>query len=276
MEKIKITVAVIAKNEEANIARCLGSVKWADEIVVVDGFSTDRTAEIAASMGAKIVQRKFSGSFADERNAAMDNARHNWVLHIDADDVVTEDFRQKLGPSLSESEDIFVFKFRRRNFFLGHSMDHGGFHHYIPNLVNKKHVRYEGRIHEVPVYAGKEGVIDADIEHYPFNSIAQFIERQSRYSDIASREMFSEKGGLSDKEIKKNLTGRTFKIFWKSYVRKQGYREGLYGLVFAALFAFINFMKWAKYWELCRKEKGPGPVSGNSRSGSDRFPFGKV
>ena len=250
MEKLKITVAVITKNEEANIARCLDSVKWADDVVVVDGFSTDRTADIAGSLGAKVVQRKFSGSFADERNTAMDNARNDWVLHIDADDVVTEAFRQKLGPVLSGSGDIVVYKFRRRNFFLGHSMDHGGFHHYIPNLVNKKHVRYEGRIHEVPVYKGKEGTIDADIEHYPFTSISQFIERQSRYSDIASREMFKEKGALSDKEIRKNMIGKTLKIFWKSYVKKQGYKEGLYGLVFAILFAFINFMKWAKYWEL--------------------------
>jgi (heptosyl)LPS beta-1,4-glucosyltransferase len=263
MEKLKITVAVITKNEESNIAKCLDSVKWADEVVVVDGFSTDRTAEIARSTGAKVVQRKFSGSFADERNAALDNARNDWVLHIDADDVVTEDFRNKLSLALSKKEDVAVYKFRRRNFFLGHSMDRGGFHHYIPNLVNKKYVRYEGRIHEVPVYEGREGAINADIEHYPFASISQFIERQNRYSDIASREMFKEKGALSGKEIRKNLINKSFKIFWKSYVRKQGYKEGLYGLVFAVLFAFINFMKWAKYWELMTyavdKEKGSDP-----------------
>lgn len=256
MEKLKITVAVITKNEEANIAKCLDSVKWADEVVVVDGFSTDRTVEIAKTMGAKVVGHKFSGSFADERNTAMDNSANDWVLHIDADDVVTEDFRSKLAAALSKKEDVVVYKFRRRNFFLGHSMDHGGFHHYIPNLVNKKHVRYEGRIHEVPVYKGEEGTIDGDIEHYPFNSIAQFIERQSRYSDIASREMFKEKGALPDKEIRKNMIGKSIKIFWKSYVKKQGYKEGTYGLVFAILFAFINFMKWAKYWDLCQKEKG--------------------
>ena len=251
---MKISIVIIAKNEEKKIARCLESIRWADDIIVVDGFSADKTCDIARSYGANVIQHKFTGSFADDRNIGMERARNDWVLQLDADEVVTEGFRQKAEEVLSKKEDAAVYKFRRKNFFLSRSMDHGGFHHYIPNLVNKNLVRFEGDIHETPVYKGKEGIIEADIEHYPFDSIGQFIERQNRYTDIAANGLFKKEGILNEREIKKNLVNKSFKIFWKSYIKKQGYKEGVYGLVFAILFALINFMKWAKYWEMAKNE----------------------
>ncbi len=253
MNDPKVTVAVITKNEEKNIARCLESIKWADEIIVVDGYSTDKTAEIARSYGAKVVLHKFTGRFADDRNEGMKNASNDWVLHIDADDVVTDNFKDRMYETLRSGSGKAAYKFRRRNYFLGHSMDHGGFHHYIPNLVNQRYCRYEGDIHEVPVCQGETGLIEADIEHWPFSTIGQFVERQNRYSDIAAKDIFNKEGVLTDRNIRKGMIARSLKIFWKSYVKKQGYKEGIYGLVFAILFAFINFLKWAKYWELVKE-----------------------
>ena len=255
MEKMPVTVVVIAKNAQAKIARCLESVQWADEIIVIDGFSSDRTAAISGSFGAKVIQHKFTGTFADDRNLGMEHARNDWVLQLYADEIVTAEFRGKLAEKLARKENFAVYKFRRRNFFLGHSMDHGGFHHYIPNLVNKRCVKFGGAIHEIPIYSGSESIIEADIEHYPFDSIAQFIERQNRYSDIAAKELFEKDRMLSDREIRKGLVNRSFKVFWKSYFKKRGYKDGFYGLIFAILFSFINFMKWAKYWEMIKNEK---------------------
>lgn len=255
VEKINITVAIITKNEERHIAKCLEAIRWADDVVVVDGFSTDKTAEIARSMGARVIEHKFSGSFADERNTGNDNAKHDWVLHIDADDRVTDGFRDILSSTLAKKEDVVIYKFRRRNFFLGHSMDHGGFHHFIPNLVNKRFVAYAGDVHEMPVYKGVMGTINADINHYPFDSIDQFVTRQSRYAAIAAKKMLDTDGVMDDRQVKKGLINKTFKVFWKSYVKKQGYKDGIYGLVFGVLFAFINFLKWAKYWELVKKDE---------------------
>lgn len=249
---MKISVVIIAKNEEKKIARCLESVKWADEAIVVDGFSADKTPDIARSFGAKVIQHKFTGSFADDRNAGMDEARNDWVLQMDADEIVTADFAKKAEEAISAANNTAAFKFRRVNFFLGHSMDHGGFHHYIPNLVNKRLVRFEGQVHEVPVCNGDISTLCADIEHHPFDSLSQFILRQDRYAAIAAAELFKKEGVLPEKDIRKNLTGKTFKVFFKSYFKKQGYKEGVYGLVFAVLFAFINFLKWAKYWELVK------------------------
>lgn len=247
---MKISAVIIAKNEERKIARCLESLKGSSEVIVVDGFSTDRTVEIANAFGAKVVQRKFTGSFADERNAGMENTANDWVLHLDADEVVTKGFWDEV--ERKEEGEAVVYKFRRKNFFLGHSMDHGGFHHYIPNLVNKRFVKFEGDVHESPVYKGQEGIIDADIEHHPFDSISQFIDRQNRYTDIAAKDLFRKNGRMPDKDIKKEMVNRSLKLFWKSYIKKQGYKEGMYGLVFAILFAWINFLKWSKYWEMVK------------------------
>lgn len=251
MDKLKVSAVIIAKNEEKNIGRCLESIRWADEVIVVDGFSTDKTVEISRSHGAKVIQHAFSGAFADDRNIGNDNAKNDWILQLDADDVVTEDFRKKLALLLDKKESFNVYKFRRKNFFLGHPMDHGGFHHYIPNLIKKGAVRYEGVVHEVPVYKGEMGLLDADIEHYPFQTIGQFVARQNRYTDIAAEELVKSHGVLKERDIRKNMIGKSFKVFWKSYVKKEGYKEGFYGLIFGILFAFINFLKWAKYRELC-------------------------
>jgi len=249
MEKLPVSVVIIAKNEEKKIGRCLDSVRWADEVIVVDGLSRDRTVEIASSAGAKVVPHEFTGAFADDRNLGMETARNEWVLQLDADDVVTDAFRARLEEMLSRKSDVPVYKFRRRNFFLGHPMDHGGFCHYLPNLLRRT-VRYEGKVHEVPSTKGAVGTIEADVDHFPFDSLGQFVERQNRYSDIAAADLFGKEGSMDEKKIRSGMLGRSFKIFWKSYVKKQGYKEGLYGLVFAILFAFINFLKWAKYWHL--------------------------
>ncbi|MFH1790372.1 MAG: glycosyltransferase family 2 protein [Candidatus Omnitrophota bacterium] len=255
MRKSRITAAIITKNEERHIVSCIERIKgWADEVIIVDGFSGDRTAELAETMGARVIRHRFEGDFSKERNIGMENASGDWVLHLDADDRVTEAFKDACDGVIDDSDGIDAYKFRRRNCFLGHFMEHGGFCHFIPNLVRRGRVVFEGALHERPVYEGGTGEINADIEHYPFDTIEQFVDRQNRYSTIEAKRMFAERGKGDLKIVRKNAAGRTFKIFWKIYVKKKGYRDGMYGLIFAALFAFTNFMVWTKYWELCVKE----------------------
>jgi len=255
-KKLSVTVSIIAKNEEENIRHCLESVEWADEIIVVDGYSTDKTPTIAASFGAKVIRHEFGGSFAEERNIGMREAANDWVLHIDADDIVTEDFVKKLEDRLERgTEDITVFKFRRKNFFLDHCMEHGGWHHFVPNLVRKGETRYEGKVHEVPVTQGKIGVIKADIEHYPFKTVSQFVGKQNRYTTIKARELFENEGLMSDRVIRGRMRSKAMRTFWKSYIKKGGFREGFYGFLFAFLFSMIDVLLWAKIWHLCYEEK---------------------
>jgi len=254
MRKTKITAAIITKNEEKNISSCIQTVKdWADEVIVVDGYSNDNTASNAERLGAKVVKHRFEGDFSKERNVAQDNAQGDWVLHLDADERVTQEFKDAVDNVIDKSSEIDAYKFKRKNFFLGHAMLHGGFCHYIPNLVRRKTVRFEGALHERPAYKGKTGVIEADIEHYPFDSISQFVERHNRYSSVEAEKIYKEEGKSKLPEARKNITRRTFKLFWKMYVKKKGYKEGTYGLIFSVLFAVTNFLIWAKYWALCQK-----------------------
>ena len=250
--KSKITVAVITKNEEKNIKGCIESVRgWADEVIVVDGCSEDKTAEIATALDAKVIEHRFEGSFAQERNISMKNTKSEWVLHIDADDRVTEEFKNTVDETIDKDESVDVYKFRRKSFFLGHFMEHGGWYHYVPNLVRRDRVEFEGVLHEKPVYSGRAVEISADIEHYPYDSIAQFIERHNRYSTLEAGRIFKDIGWSKIALVQKNAIGKSFKIFWKIYVKKKGYKEGIYGMVFAILFAFMNFLVCIKYWELC-------------------------
>lgn len=255
MSRSAFTIVIITKNEEDKIARCLESVKWADEIVVVDGFSTDRTVEICKRYGAKVIQHRFEGDFGQERNIGIDNSSGDWILQLDADEVVTEDFRNKIIKILNEEKEFVAYKFLRKNFFLGHFMRYGGWYHYSLHFFKKGFARYKGKVHHELIVDGKIGILNAELEHYPFQDLSQFIARQNRYTTHEAKEIVDLKGELDRKEIRYNVMMKPAKLFWKFYVKKKGFREGMYGLVFSVLFAWVHFLKWAKCWELTRKSR---------------------
>ncbi len=247
-----LSAVVLTKNEEPRIARCLASVRWADEIIVVDGMSTDRTVEICRRFGARVVPHAFEGSFAQERNLGMDHAGGDWVLQIDADDVVTPAFRAVVERLLADTPSHAAFKFRRKSYLMGRFMRYGGWHHYLPNLVRRDAVRYEGVVHERPIVRGTIGQLEADVEHHPCDSLSEFLTRHNRYTTLAASELWRLQPMISQRQLRTLLIRRPWKTFWKSYVKKGGFREGLHGLVFAMFFAGVEFLKWAKYWEAGR------------------------
>ena len=250
--RARLSVVVLTKNEEDKIARCLESVRWADEIVVVDGLSTDRTVEICRQYGATVISRPFSGSFGEERNVGADAASGEWIVQLDGDDVVTEELREAIGRILTEGTSHAAFQIRRKSNFLGHWMMHGGWYYHYYTLYRKSACQFEGRVHHVLKIRGTAGVIEAPILHYPFTSLEQFVARHNRYTSLEAQEMLDTQGVLDRRLVRYQLTWRPLKLFWKSYVKKQGFREGWYGLVFATLYAWVHFLKWAKCWELVR------------------------
>ena len=247
-ERQRLSVVVIARNEERRIGRCLSSVQWADELIVVDGQSEDRTAEICRQMGARVVSHPFEGSFAKERNLGMEHATHEWVLQLDADDVVTLAFRDAVSRLLSAPQPHEAFKFRRKSYLMGRFMRYGGWHHYLPNLVRRT-VRYEGLVHEQPVIQGTIGQLDADVEHHPCDDLTAFLDRHNRYSTLKAQELAGRGERLTEAQWRARLLRKPWKTFWKAYVKKQGFREGMHGLVFALYFAGVELIRWAKVWE---------------------------
>ena len=257
--RARVSAVVLTKNEEARIARCLESIRWVDEIIVVDGLSTDRTVEICRQYGARVIPHLFSGDFGEERNIGSDAASSEWLIQLDADDVVSEPLRQAIEGVLKEGTPHAAFQIRRQNNFLGHWMMRGGWYHYYPHFYRRAACRFEGRVHHLLKITGTTGTLEAAVLHYPFTTLEQFVIRQNRYTSLEAKEILDRQGVLDPRVVRYQLTWRPLKLFWKSYVKKHGFREGWYGLVFAILYAWVHFLKWAKYWELVRDRYQPEP-----------------
>ena len=141
----------------------------------------------------------------------------------------------------------------RLQYFLGKPLLYGGRYHSIVNFFKRGKVRFEGKVHHLVKVNGKIGELDAPVEHYPFNSIAEFLQKQDRYTDFEAKEMFEKFKNSKLIEIKYNLVIKPIKLFLKAYFKKKGYKDGILGLIFCILFSWSYFLKWAKYWELCQK-----------------------
>lgn len=244
-----IAVAIPSKNSEKKIGNCLASVAgWADEIIILDSESMDNTVKIAESYGAKVYSHPFLGTWAKERNFGAEHAKSEWILSLDTDEIVPEEFKKECGRILPKTK-YAAFKFIRKNFFLGHFFKYGGWYHRSQHLFKRGYAHYEGMLHETMIVNGETGELDAEILHYPFDSLAEFIERHNRYTGIQAQEIIATDKSLSMKKIKYNLTWKPLKLFKKMYLNKKGYKEGMYGFIFVMLFAWSHFLKWAKVWE---------------------------
>lgn len=251
--------AVIMTKDCAELVRgTLESVKgWVDEIVVIDGFSRDNTVEVCREYTDKVFQNKWDGyRFCTERNLGTQKATSDWCLHIDPDERATPAFRDAALNLLKKGTPHSAFEFRKKNYFLGHFMRHGGWYHYSLHFFRRDKGVYDGVIHESLRVKGSIGKMEAAIEHFPFTSISQFVNRHNGYSKREALAEKEEKGVLPEKEVLFNLKKKPLKRFFKFYVRKQGFLDGTVGLIFSVLFAWVHFMNWAKYWELVNDKYG--------------------
>jgi len=246
----------MTKDSDASVRGTLESVAgWVDEIIVVDGYSTDGTVQICRQYTDKIIQNRWDGyRFCTERNLGTANATADWCLHIDPDERATPEFRQAVLGVLGRGTPHSAFEFRKRNYFLDKWMRHGGWYHYSLHLFRRDKGIYEGVIHETLKVDGTVGRIEAVVEHYPFKSIGQFVNRHNGYSKREALALEEERGAVSDREIAGNLYRRPLKRFFKFYFKKRGFLDGAHGLIFSILFAWVHFINWAKYWELIQRE----------------------
>lgn len=252
-----VSAVVMTMNSEAIVEGTLLSVKdWVDEIVVLDGVSSDRTVEICKKHGAKVFQNKWDRrAFSTERNLGTSHATMDWCLHIDPDERATPAFRDAVLKILAKGTPHAAFEFRKKNFFMGKWMKRGGWYHYSLHFFRRGKGRYEGVIHESLKVDGTIGRIEAPVEHYPFTSFSQFVQRHNWYSQLEAREELQERGRLSEGELQYELRTKPIKRFWKFFLKKRAFLDGAHGFIFSVLYAWVHFINWAKYWELREKEK---------------------
>ncbi|MCK6622190.1 MAG: glycosyltransferase family 2 protein [Calditrichaceae bacterium] len=252
---MKISVVIITYNEEKNIERCLRSVQnVADEIVVVDSFSTDHTREICEKFGAKIFQRKWQG-YSHTKNFGNEMANYDQVLSIDADEALTPDLEASILKLKAKSTGG-IYSFNRLTNYCGQWIRHCGWYPDVKiRLFNRTVARWEGEyVHEKLAFEKSFAVhhLKGDLLHFSFASLADHLQRVNRYTDLAAREMLERKtGGLVFKMILSPLAK-----FVKSYFFKRGFQDGFHGLCVCTISAFDVFIRYAKAIQMQRESVG--------------------
>lgn len=247
-----VSVNIICKNEEKNIKDCLKSVQWADEIVVVDGESSDNTVEIAKRYTDKVFTNKWEG-FAKQRSFALAKSTKDWVLVLDADERCSPELKDEILSSLKSNDLVFKgFKLPRRNFFLGKWIKHGGWYPgYQMRLFNRDNVTVSDRlVHEGYEINGETGTMKSDIIHYTVQSVFEFMNRVNGYSNMQAEEKYKN-GNIGFTAI----FIQPLKSFVVQYIFKGGFRDGIHGLMVFNFDAITRMLTYMKIWELQNKEK---------------------
>ena len=246
----RLSVVVLTKNEESNIAACLESVKWADEIIVMDDNSTDKTIDIARRYTDKVIVSSMDRDFAKQRNLSISYCSGDWILQMDADERVTAELKNKIANLLENGSDFAAFSFIRMNNFCGKFLKFGGEgSHKSLRLFKAGMARFHGRDDRIEV-SGKVCDWDAVMEHYNSPSIEHYVLTQNFYSQTEAEDLNKSLRIISKKQLRKELISGPIKLFFKIYIKRKGFKDGIHGLVFAVLSAWRRFLIYAKYWEL--------------------------
>lgn len=247
----RLSVCIICYNEARNIKRCLDSVTWADEVIVVDSFSSDDTPGMAREYTDFLFQRAWTG-YADQKNYALSKAHGDWVLSVDADEAVSPALREEIRDEIAREEAKDGYRIPRRSFYQGRWIHYSGFY---PDrqlrLFRREKGRWVGgRVHERAEIAGDIGDLKSDILHYPYQGvISGQLQTVDNFSGLIAADMH-EKGKRFHVTL---LLLRPLFKFLEVYLLKRGFLDGLPGLIIAVTSAYALFVRYAKIREI---EKG--------------------
>jgi glycosyltransferase involved in cell wall biosynthesis len=251
MSRPLLSVTIITLNEEKNLTRTLASVRWADEILVVDAGRTDRTVKIAEEFGAKVLSNPWPG-YGKQKNFAQNHSSHDWVLNIDADEVVSDELRDEIRSRLEEIGHGRLtaqgFSFPRKAFYLGRWIHHGGWYpNYITRLANRRTAQWtEPSVHEELKVSGVVEKLEHPLHHYTFSSIEDQILTNLRYSKQGSLDLAIRHQNPSVLLLIFKPLGK----FIESYFIKRGFLDGLPGFIIAVNAAHSMFLKYSFLFEV--------------------------
>ena len=245
-----LTVTLITRNESANIAAALESVSWADEIVVVDAESTDDTAAIARRFTPRVVVRCWPG-FVAQKNFAAEQARHDWILSLDADERVSPALANEIRGVLDTSPRDAGFRMPRVSHYLGRWLRSTDWYPDAQlRLYDRRRARWQGQhVHESVVADGPVGTLREELLHYPYRDIAHHVQTIDRYTTLAAQQA-AERGARASVA---DLVVRPPLAFLRNYLLRLGIKDGQAGLVVSLLNSYYVFLKFAKLWELGRR-----------------------
>ncbi|MGD2063082.1 MAG: glycosyltransferase family 2 protein [Nitrospirota bacterium] len=247
-----LSACVITFNNERTVEQCLASLAFADEIIVLDSFSTDRTVEIARAHATRFEQQPFKG-FRDQYNDCISMARYDWLLYLDADEVIPDEVRGAIRRVIDTGGRAGVAGYRiyRHTWFMGRWIRHGAWARDSEiRLVRRGQGRFMGGLHAALHIDGSEATLPGVIDHYGFADLADLQAKHNHYSTLAAQEAYAAGWPVSWRRMFGNSCYR----FLRGYLVQCGFRDGLPGLIVAANAAWYVFLREAKLWELYRRK----------------------
>lgn len=249
MKKLSVVLAVY--NEELNLTDCLKSVEGlADEIVIVDGGSIDKTVEIAKKFKAKVIQTDNPPIFHINKNKAIDRATGDWILQLDADERVTDELAKEIKRAINNEKGINGYWLPRKNFFLGRFLEKGG---QYPDYTMRLYKRGRGRlpakdVHEQAVVEGQVSILKNNLLHLRDLTFSKYIEGLDRYTNIMAAQLAESRLKIGALSFIDHILFKPLAWFLKTYIRHKGFQDGFPGFVFS-YFSSLRFpISYMKYW----------------------------
>lgn len=244
-----ISTVVITKNEEKNIEKCLESIKWSDEIIIIDDNSSDKTIEIAKRYKANIYKHSLNEDFSQQRNFGLSKAKNDWVLFVDSDEVISDALAFEISSAIQLKDqnlrDYCGFYIKRVDFIWGKELKYGETGNIkLLRLAKKDSGIWIGNAHEKWKIKGLVGTLVNPIQHFPHKTLAEFLKEINFYTDIKTQELIYKKNKIFFIQILLFPLGK----FLLNYLFKRGFLDGIHGLVFAIVMSFHSFLLRSKLW----------------------------
>lgn len=256
----KLSVAIATYNEEDSIGRCLKSLQeWIDEIVIVDGASQDKTVEVAKQFGAKVTVSDNPPMFHINKQKAIDRATGDWILQLDADEVVSDELQKEILDVVKDTSKNYPavngYWIPRKNFFLGRFLTKGG---QYPDYTLRLYKKGKGKlpcksVHEQAVVEGETKYLNKPLLHFPYPDFSHYLEHFNRYTTIAAKELKDKSLAINAWSFLMYMLVKPKMWFLLTYFRHKGFQDGMAGFVFS-LFSSLRFpVTYIKYWEMNKK-----------------------
>jgi len=248
--KTPLSAVLITRNAASVLEPCLASLAFVDDIVIVDSASSDGTIEIAERHGARVLQKEWLG-YGRQKQFAVEQARHDWVLCLDADERLSPELAESIKQAVAAPVSP-VYRMPRRNRFLGRWLGHGeGYPDWSPRLFNRMNARWsDDLVHEKVLYAVTPGTLKGDLLHDSSDDLSTYLDRQNRYTTLAARQAFERGRSAGAFHLLLSPVVR----FFKFYVFRLGFLDGLPGLLHISIGCMNSYMKYAKLIEMRKAE----------------------
>lgn len=245
-----ISAVILTRNNEASIRQALSSVRFCDEIVVIDDQSSDETIKIAKQRGATVYSRSLNGDFAAQRNFGLSKARYEWVLFVDADETVSALLQKEIQDSVGRV-DVQGFYLKREDILWGKIMKHGETASVcLLRLAKKDAGMWKRAVHEVWEVRGMVGTLVHPLQHMPHPTVADFLSDVNEYSSLNAKHFYDQGVRTHVMEI----IGYPIAKFFVNYIWRRGFLDGMPGMVVAVMMSFHSFLTRGKLWQLQRRK----------------------